>query len=178
MLACSIRGDVKKNTSPPTGGSRKFFLASSPSDGSIGLLSPMRLDGKLCKRQNLTAPAIAIMFLRAANESHDRITGFAELERAMGIEATSEGREASVLPPNYARSSLRFESYLHMTVTNGASLYIIAPTMPSRETLINVADGLATVTLNRPDKLKISRRAARSFSRSAPLLSPSNQNPQ
>jgi enoyl-CoA hydratase/carnithine racemase len=32
-------------------------------------------------------------------------------------------------------------------------LYIIARTMPSEETLYNVADRVATVTLNRPDKL-------------------------
>jgi enoyl-CoA hydratase/carnithine racemase len=33
-------------------------------------------------------------------------------------------------------------------------LYIIAPIMPTQETLYAVADRVATITLNRPDKLK------------------------
>ena len=45
-----------------------------------------------------------MIFLQAANESPDRVTGFVELERTMGIEFTSEAWEAPVLPLNYARS--------------------------------------------------------------------------
>jgi enoyl-CoA hydratase/carnithine racemase len=37
--------------------------------------------------------------------------------------------------------------------TNGSQLYIIGSIMPSQETLYQVADRVATITLNRPDKL-------------------------
>jgi enoyl-CoA hydratase/carnithine racemase len=40
-----------------------------------------------------------------------------------------------------------------MTATNRFALYIIWATMPSEETLYHVADRVATITLNRPNKL-------------------------
>ncbi len=40
-----------------------------------------------------------------------------------------------------------------MSATNAPGLYIITPVMPSQETLYAVADGVASITLNRPDKL-------------------------
>ena len=40
-----------------------------------------------------------------------------------------------------------------MRGTNGFGLYIIAPNMPTKETLYGVADRVATITLNRPEKL-------------------------
>src|SRR3984957_12778334 len=40
-----------------------------------------------------------------------------------------------------------------MNVTNAIALYIIRLVMPNQETLFQVADRIATITLNRPDKL-------------------------
>jgi enoyl-CoA hydratase/carnithine racemase len=40
-----------------------------------------------------------------------------------------------------------------MNVTNAIALYIIRLAMPNQETLYQVADRIATITLNRPDKL-------------------------
>jgi enoyl-CoA hydratase/carnithine racemase len=40
-----------------------------------------------------------------------------------------------------------------MNVTNAFALYIIRLAMPNQETLYQVADRIATITLNRPDKL-------------------------
>ena len=40
-----------------------------------------------------------------------------------------------------------------MIVTNETGFYIIAPVMPSQDTLYSVANRVATITLNRPDKL-------------------------
>jgi hypothetical protein len=57
-------------------------------------------------------------------------------------------------------------------------LYIIAPAVPSQGALYNVADGVVTVTLNRPDELEASRRASLNFLRSAPTPSPADENPQ
>jgi enoyl-CoA hydratase/carnithine racemase len=45
------------------------------------------------------------------------------------------------------------DSDTHMNVTNALPLYIIRLTMPNQETLYDVADRVATITLNRPDKL-------------------------
>ena len=45
------------------------------------------------------------------------------------------------------------DSRPHTRETNGFRLYIIARIMPSQETLYEVADRVATITLNRPDKL-------------------------
>jgi enoyl-CoA hydratase/carnithine racemase len=42
---------------------------------------------------------------------------------------------------------------LHPRATNWPQLYIIGSIMPSQETLYQVADRVATITLNRPDKL-------------------------
>ena len=42
---------------------------------------------------------------------------------------------------------------LQTRATNGFELYIISPIMQRRETLYEVADRVATITLNRPDKL-------------------------
>jgi len=48
---------------------------------------------------------------------------------------------------------LDFDSQLKKRATNSFGLYIIARTMPRQETLYEVADQVATLTLNRPDKL-------------------------
>ena len=51
------------------------------------------------------------------------------------------------------RRALHSDSPLQTRATNGFRLYIIAAIMPSQETLYQVADRVATVTLNRAEKL-------------------------
>ena len=55
--------------------------------------------------------------------------------------------------PSHRNIALHSDSRLQTRATNGFELYIIAPIMPSEETLYKVADRVATITLNRPDKL-------------------------
>jgi len=47
----------------------------------------------------------------------------------------------------------KYDGLTQMNVTNAFSLYIIRLAMPNQETLYQVADRIATITLNRPDKL-------------------------
>src|SRR6202021_2617022 len=47
----------------------------------------------------------------------------------------------------------KYDGLTQMYVTNAIALYIIRLAMPNQETLYQVADRIATITLNRPDKL-------------------------
>ena len=47
----------------------------------------------------------------------------------------------------------KYDGSTQMYVTNAIALYIIRLAMPNQETLYRVADHIATITLNRPDKL-------------------------
>jgi len=47
----------------------------------------------------------------------------------------------------------KYDGLTQMNVTNAIALYIIRIAMPNQETLYQVADRIATITLNRPDKL-------------------------
>ena len=47
----------------------------------------------------------------------------------------------------------KYDGLTQMNVTNAIALYIICLAMPNQETLYQVADRIATITLNRPDKL-------------------------
>src|ERR1700688_2766709 len=48
---------------------------------------------------------------------------------------------------------MEYDGLTQMNVTNAIALYIIRLAMPNQETLYQVADRIATITLNRPDKL-------------------------
>src|SRR5271155_2170419 len=61
----------------------------------------------------------------------------------------TNGMEAS----GYVTRVWEYEGLTQMSVTNAFRLYIICLTMPNQETLYHVADGIATITLSRPDKL-------------------------
>src|SRR6202043_1407459 len=47
----------------------------------------------------------------------------------------------------------KYDGLTQMYVTNAFALYIIRHAMPNQDTLYQVADRIATITLNRPDKL-------------------------
>ena len=53
----------------------------------------------------------------------------------------------------YMTGVWKYDGLTQMNVTNAFSLYIIRLAMPNQETLYQVADRIATITLNRPDKL-------------------------
>jgi len=55
--------------------------------------------------------------------------------------------------PGYITRVWKYDGLTQMNVTNAFSLYIIRLAMPNQETLYQVADRIATITLNRPDKL-------------------------
>jgi enoyl-CoA hydratase/carnithine racemase len=53
----------------------------------------------------------------------------------------------------YVTRVWKYDGLTQMNVTNAFSLYIIRIAMPNQETVYQVADRIATITLNRPDKL-------------------------
>src|SRR6202023_2789117 len=53
----------------------------------------------------------------------------------------------------YVTRVWKYDGLTQMNVTNAFALYIIRLAMPNQETLYQVADRIATITLNRPDKL-------------------------
>jgi 1,4-dihydroxy-2-naphthoyl-CoA synthase len=52
----------------------------------------------------------------------------------------------------YVTRVWKYDGLTQMNATNAFSFYIIRLAMPNQETVYQVADRIATITLNRPDK--------------------------